>query len=404
MPERNVYLDHNATGPVHPEVVAALLPLLTDGYGNPSAPYRVGQNARQALDCARGQLAGLLGARTGDVVFTGGGTEANNLAISGAFFGRSEPRRRHLVISAIEHPSVRETCAWLKARHGAEVTVLGVGADGRVRLDELSASLRPDTLLVAVMHANNETGVLQPVAEIGRILKPLGVRFHIDGVQAAGRVPVDVEALGCHSYAVSGHKFGGMKGAGALVLRDREGMDAILRGGHQEGGWRAGTENVPGAVALGAAAEVAARDLAQNQAHALRLRGIFDGLAKRIPQCWRNGHPDLRLPNTTSLCCFNADAMSVVLALASLGISVGTGSACASHTQEPSGVLLAMGLDENAAFCTIRISTGPGTTAEDAEWAAERIEQVVERVRLVTSPEDVGGCGADCPCFAKASS
>ncbi|MDX9978775.1 MAG: cysteine desulfurase family protein [Lentisphaeria bacterium] len=404
MPERNVYLDHNATGPVHPEVRAAVLPHLAADFGNPSAPYPLGQSTRQALDRARAQLAGLLGGAAGDVVFTGGGTEANNLAISGAFFGRAEARRRHLVVSAIEHPSVRETCAWLAARHGAEVTVLGVGADGRVRLDELSACLRPETLLVAVMHANNETGVLQPVAEIGCLLQPLGVRFHIDGVQAAGRIPVDVEALGCHSYAVSGHKFGGMKGAGALILRDREGVDAILRGGHQEGGWRAGTENVPGLVALGAAAAVAARDLARNQAHALRLRTVFDGLANRIPQCWRNGHPDLRLPNTTSLCCFNADAMSVVLALASLGISVGTGSACASHSQEPSGALLAMGLDDHAAFCTIRVSTGPDTTLEDAEWAADRIEQIVERVRLVTSPEDIGGCGADCPCFAKTSS
>ncbi len=403
MAGQQVYLDHNATGPMHPEVVAAVLPYIQGGFGNPSAPYAIGQENHRAVDRAREQVAGLVGATAGDVVFTGGGTEANNLAISGAFLGRSEPMRRHLVLSAIEHPSVRETCAWLEAVHGAEVTVVGVGCDGRVRLDELAAALRPDTLLVTVMHANNETGVLQPVAEIGQLLRDRGVRFHVDGVQAAGRIPVDVAAIGCQSYSLSAHKFGGLKGTGALILRDPSGVMPILQGGHQERGWRAGTENVPGIVSMGAAADVARRDLSANMAHGLALRVIFDNLSARIPQCWRNGHAGLRLPNTTSLCCYHADAMSVVLALSSVGISVGTGSACASHSQEPSHVLLAMGLDEQAAFCTIRISTGPENTVEEARWAADQIAQAVERVRLVTAPEDIGGCGEDCPCFAHSS-
>ena len=400
MSGRNVYLDHNATSPVHPEVVDAVMPYLTGSFGNPSAPYEVGQEAQRAVSKARKQLARLLGAQTKDVVLTGGGTEANNLAITGAFFGRSVPTRRHLVLSGIEHPSVRKTCAWLEAVHGAEVTMGEVGCDGRVLLDKLEAALRPDTLLVTVMHANNETGVLQPVEEIGKLLQPHGIRFHIDGVQAAGRIPVDVGALGCHSYSVSAHKFGGMKGVGALILRDSENVQAIVRGGHQERGWRAGTENVTGIVAMGAAAEIASRDLLRNQAHCLRLRNVFDGLKSRIPRCWRNGNTDLRLPNTTSLCFLHADAMSVVLALSSVGISVGAGSACASHTQEPSHVLLAMGFSDDAAFCTIRISTGPETTVADAEWAADQIVQVVERVRLLTVPEDIGVCGDNCPCFA----
>lgn len=394
-----IYLDHNATSPVHPEVAEAVLPFLRESYGNPSAPYAAGQEARRALNEARAQVAALLGAAAEDIVFTGGGTEATNLAISGAFFGSAGAGRRHLVLSAIEHPCVAETCEWLRRVHGAEVTVVGVSSDGRVDPDEVDAALRPDTLLVAVMHANNETGVLQPVAEIGRRLAGRGVRFHVDGVQAAGRIPVDVAALGCHSYAISAHKFGGLKGTGALVLRGREGLEAVLHGGHQERGLRAGTENVPGVVAMGKAAAVAARDLARNQAQCLLTRSVFDRLTERIPRAWRNGHAELRLPNTVNLCCPHADAMSVVLALSSLGIYVGTGSACASHRQEPSRVLTAMGMSPEAAFCSIRVSVGPETTADEARHAADRIVECVERVRLVTSPEDIGICDENCPCF-----
>jgi cysteine desulfurase len=394
-----IYLDHNATSPVHPEVAEAVMPFLRDTYGNPSAPYAVGQEARRALNQARAQVAALLGAAPEDVVVTGGGTEATNLAISGAFFGRACENRRHLVLSAIEHPCVSETCEWLRRVHGAELTVVGVSADGRVDPDEVEAALRPETLLVAVMHANNETGVLQPVADIGRRLAGRGIRFHVDGVQVAGRLPVDVQALGCQSYAVSAHKFGGLKGTGALVLRERQGIEATIRGGHQERGLRAGTENVPGTVAMGKAAWVAARDLERNQAQCLRTRAVFDALTERIPRSWRNGHTDLRLPNTVNLCCLHADAMSVVLALSSLGIYVGTGSACASHRQEPSRVLTAMGRSPEAAFCSIRISVGPETTVAEARFAADRIVECVERVRLVTSPEDIGVCDENCPCF-----
>ena len=399
MPALRIYLDHNATSPVHPEVAEALLPFLRDAYGNPSAPYALGQEARRALDQARSQVAALLGATPAEVVFCGGGTEATNLAISGAFFGRADECRRHLVLSAIEHPSVSETCEWLRRFHGAEVTVVGVSSDGRVDPAEIEAAVRPETLLVAVMQANNETGVLQPVAEIGQRLAGRGIRFHVDGVQAAGRIPVEMKAIGCQSYAISAHKFGGMKGTGALVLRERQGLEAIIRGGHQERGLRAGTENVAGAVALGKAAWVAARDLERNQAQCRLTRGVFETLTERIPRSWRNGHAELRLPNTVNLCCLHADAMSVVLALSSLGIYVGTGSACASHRQEPSRVLTAMGLTPEAAFCSIRISVGPETTETEARLAAERIVECVERVRLVTSPEDIGVCDEDCPCF-----
>jgi cysteine desulfurase len=399
-----IYLDHNATSPVHPEVAEALMPYLREACGNPSAPYALGQEARRALQDARAHVAALVGAAAEEVVFTGGGTEACNLAIAGAFFARPVASRRHLVLSAIEHPCVSETCDWLRLVHGAEVTIVGVDASGRVDPAEVEAALRPETLLVAIMHANNETGVLQPVAEIGQRLAGRGIRFHIDGVQAAGRLPVNVAALGCQSYAISAHKFGGLKGAGALVLRDRQAVEAILRGGHQERGLRAGTENVPGLVALGQAAAVAARDLERNLAQCRRTRAVFDALTERIPRSWRNGDAERRLPNTLNLCCLHADAMSVVLALSSLGIYVGTGSACASHRQEPSRVLTAMGLSSEAAFCSIRISVGPDTTLDEARLAADRIVECVERVRLVTSPDDIGVCDENCPCFQEAAS
>lgn len=399
----SVYLDHNAAGPVHPEVAEAVRPFLDGNYGNPSAPYALGREARRALEGARAQVAALLHAEPRRVIFTGGGTEANNLAISGAFFSRRDASRRHLVTTAVEHPAVLQTCRWLAARHGAELTEVGVEPDGRVLPEAVTAALRPDTLLVAVMHANNETGAVQPVEQVGERLRGLGVLFHVDGVQAVGRLPVDMQAIGCDSYAISAHKFGGLKGCGALAIAPAAGIGAILQGGHQEAGLRAGTENVPGAVAMGKAAEVAARDLDANSAHALRLRGVFDRLAGSLRTCWINGPRDLRLPNTTNLCCLNADAMSVVLALSSMGIFVGTGSACASSVQRPSHVLKAMGLSDQAAFCSIRISTGPGTRLEEAECVAATLAEVVERVRLVTDPDAIGQCDETCPCHLEPS-
>jgi len=394
-----IYLDHNATAPVRPEVADAVMAVLRDTYGNPSAPYTIGQNARKAVAQARRQVAALLQVEPARVTFTSGGTEANNLAITGTFFGRHDPQRNHLITTAIEHPSVLRTCEWLARRHGADLTVLEVSSDGRVDPAEVFAAVRPETLIVAVMQANNETGVLQPVQEIGDLLNGTGIHFHVDGVQVAGRSRVDVGTSPCHSYSLSAHKFGGMKGTGALISKIGTAGDPILHGGHQEAGLRAGTENVPGIVAMGTAAEQAMETLDDTAAHVLRLRAVFDNLATIIPVSWINGHRDLRLPNTTNLCFLNADAMSVVLALSSVGIHIGTGSACASQDQEPSRILKAMGLSDTAAFCSVRISTGPENTLEDAEAAAKRIVQVVNRIRLVTDPEGIGTCDENCPCF-----
>ncbi len=393
-----IYLDYNATAPVRPEVTEALGPMLSEFFGNPSAPYALGQQARGVLDAAREHVAHLAGCNPDCIVFTSGGTEASNLALRGAFSHAAGQGRSHMVVSAVEHPCVWETAAWLHSR-GADLTVVPVDRLGRVDPDAVAAAIRPDTLLVSLMHANNETGVVQPVEQVARLCRRRGVLFHVDGVQAVGKIAVSVEDVGCDFYGLSAHKFGGLKGAGALVVRDRSVLEWIQQGGHQEGGLRAGTENVPGIFAMGKAAQIAHRDLETNQAANLAVRDVFDRLAQRIPMARINGHRAARLPNTVSICLLHADAMSVSLALSVEGIYVGTGSACASHSKKPSRVLTAMGLSDTAAHCTVRLSWGPDLGLGVAHRAAERVRETVEKIKLVTAPEDVGGCDEDCSCF-----
>lgn len=402
MTSADIYLDHNATSPVL-ACVRDALPSLLGTYGNPSAPYGLGQSARRAVSAARESVAFLIGASSAEqVVFTSGGTESSNLAIKGVFARLGFGVGGHVVISSVEHPAVAGPAGWLEGQ-GVSVTVVPVGRDGRVRAADVLSAIREDTRLVSVMHANNETGAVQPVEEIGAALRDRDVLFHVDGVQAAGKLPVSVESLGCDLYSVSGHKFGGVKGAGALYVRDRKRIGWVQQGGHQEWGLRAGTENVPGICAMGLAARAAAENLAANVRIQRACRDVFDSLTHRVPMARLNGHPEQRLPNTTNLCFLYADAMSVCMALSVQGIFIGTGSACASHRKEPSRVLRAMGLSDMAAYCSVRISTGPGTTIEQAKSAAEMTVQAVERVRLVTAPEAIGECGDDCPCFVDAA-
>jgi cysteine desulfurase len=396
-----IYLDWNATSPVHPEVAGAVMPFLHAEYGNPSAPYAPGRAARERIEAARAQTAALIGAAPEEIIFTSGGTESNNLAIKGACAARAKTPRRRLVTSAVEHPSVIETCRWL-ARQGCELTVVPVDGAGRVDARDVEAALRPDPMLLSIMHANNETGTIQPVQEISRLCRERGILFHVDGVQAAGKIGVDVKQLGCDLYSISAHKFGGIKGAGALYVRKGVAIEWTQQGGRQEGNHRAGTENVPGIVALGKAAEVARRDLEHNLRHYAEVMRPFGDLVRRLPAMRLNSHPADRLPNTVNLCCLYADAVNVVLSLSLLGVYVGTGSACASRRQEPSRVLLAMGLSETAALCSIRISAGPPTSLDEAERAAGLIAETVERIRRVNGPESIGRCAADCPCFFSA--
>jgi cysteine desulfurase len=397
-PSDGIYLDWNATSPVHPEVAEAVMPFLRGNYGNPSAPYAPGRAARERIETARAQTAALIGAAPEEIIFTSGGTESNNLAIKGACAAQGKSPRRRVVTGAVEHPSVIETCRWL-ARGGCEMTVVPVDGAGRVDSRDIEAALRPDATLVSIMHANNETGTIEPVREISRLCRERGILFHVDGVQAAGKIGVDVKQLGCDLYSISAHKFGGLKGAGALYVRKGVAIEWTQQGGRQEGGLRAGTENAPGIIALGQAAEVARRDLERNSRHYTEVMRPFGDLVRRLPAARLNGHPADRLPNTVNLCCLYADAVNVVLSLSLLGVYVGTGSACSSRRQEPSRVLRAMGLSEMAALCSIRISAGPATGLDEAERAAELIAETIERIRRVNGPESIGRCAADCPCF-----
>jgi cysteine desulfurase len=400
-PSQGIYLDWNATSPVHPEVAEAVMPFLCGEYGNASAPYAPGRAARERIEAARAQTAALIGAAPEEIIFTSGGTESNNLAIKGACAAQGKSRRRRLVTSAVEHPSVIETCRWL-ARQGCELTVVPVDGAGRVDARDIEAALRPDATLLSIMHANNETGTIEPVQEMSRLCRERGILFHVDGVQAAGKIGLDVKQLGCDLYSVSAHKFGGLKGAGALYVRKGVAIEWTQQGGRQEGDRRAGTENVPGIVALGQAAEVARRDLQRNLRHYTEVMRPFGDLVRKLPAMRLNGHPTDRLPNTVNLCCLYADAVNVVLSLSLLGVYVGTGSACSSRRQEPSRVLRTMGLSETAALCSIRVSTGPPTALDEAERAAALIAETVERIRRVNGPESIGRCAADCPCFFSA--
>jgi cysteine desulfurase len=397
-PSDGIYLDWNATAPVHPEVAEAVAPFLRGEYANPSAPYAPGRAARERIEAARAQTAALIGAAPEEIIFTSGGTESNNLAIEGACAAKWKSPRRRIITSAVEHPSVIETCRWLASR-GCELTVVPVDAAGRVDSRDVAAALRPDATLVSIMHANNETGTIEPVREIGQLCRERGILLHVDGVQAAGKIAVDVKELGCDLYSISGHKFGGLKGAGALYVRKGVAIERRQQGGPQEGRLRAGTENVPGIIAQGKAAEVARRDLERNSRHYAEIMRPFGDLVRTLPAARLNGHATERLPNTVNLCCLYADAVNVVLSLSLLSVYVGTGSACSSQRQEPSRVLRAMGLSETAALCSIRISAGPTTALDEAERAAKLILETVERIRSVSGPESIGRCAADCPCF-----
>ncbi len=361
-----VYLDHNATTPVLPEVVDAMLPYLREHFGNPSSDHPWGRAARRGVDRAREQVAALLGCGPGEVLFTSGGTEANNLAIRGTVAAR--PERRRVITSVIEHPATVEPCRHLE-RSGREVRWIGVDGDGVVRLDELDAALDGDTALVTVMLANNEVGTLQPVGEIARRARAVGARVHSDAAQAAGKVPVRVDELGVDLLSVAAHKLYGPKGVGALYVREGTALQPLVRGAGHERGLRPGTENVPYIVGLGAACAIAARDLDDE---ASRLRGLRDELLARlraaVPALARNGHPERGLPNTLSV-RFPGVLGSAVLAAAP-EVAATTGSACHTGGESPSGVLVAMGVDGAAALGTVRLSLGRGTTAGDVARAA----------------------------------
>ncbi|MBI4964546.1 MAG: IscS subfamily cysteine desulfurase [Desulfomonile tiedjei] len=373
-----VYLDHNATTPMDPEVLDVVMRHTRENYGNASSIHKPGNEARMALEAARRSVAQLLNCTARRITFTGGGSEADNLAIKGAAFANME-RGRHIITSAIEHPAVLATCRWLE-NFGFTVTYLGVDANGLVNPSDLKAAITPETILTSIMMANNETGAIQPIPELADIAHSKGVLFHTDAVQAVGKVPIDVDELGVDLLTLSAHKIHGPKGVGALYTRKGVALDPLVHGGKQENNLRAGTENVPGVVGLGKAAELAAQRLPEmRQVREIRDR-LESGIRSLVPDCKLNGPVDERLPNTLNLTLPGLRGESVVLALDQKGVALSSGSACRAGSPEPSHALIAMGLSDAEAHCALRFSLGRENTVEEIDRTLELMDRMLKEV------------------------
>ncbi len=380
------YLDNAATTPLDPVVAEAMQPYLRDSFGNPSSLHQAGRAARAAVETARSQVAGLLGAEAAEIAFTASGTEADNLALIGAF--EADACRRHFVTSAIEHPAILETLKYLEAR-GAAVTRVAPAADGIVAAEDVARALRPETRLVSVMAANNVVGTLQPIAEIGALCRERGVLFHTDAVQAAGKVPLDVRGASIDLLSMSAHKLHGPKGVGALFVRSGVRLAPLVHGGGQERGLRSATENVAGIVGFGTASAMAHASRGEEAARLVRLRDrLVGGLAASVPNARLLGHPFRRLPGHL---CFalegqEGETIKLLLALDGKGIAVSTGSACsASHAGQPSHVLVAMGLDAIRARGSLRITLGRFNTDADVDHFLSAFPESVAGMRPVMS-------------------
>ncbi len=380
---RRYYFDHNATTPVAPEVLEAMLPYLRGAHGNASSIHSFGQEARLGVDRARRQVASLLGCAARDIVFTSGGTEADNLAVFGTLRAAGGGAR-HAITSCVEHPAVLQAFEKLESE-GVAVDYLPVNADGLVSVDDARAALRPDTALISVMHANNELGAIEPVAEIGRTAHEAGVRFHTDGVQSCGKIPTRVGELGVDFFSLSAHKFYGPKGVGALYVRRGVQLENVQYGGRHERGRRPGTENVPGIVGLGAAAELAERNLAAEGARLAALRDrLEEEVLRNIEQCRVNGRGAPRVPNTTSIQFDRIEGEALLIALDLRGCAVSSGAACSSGAVEPSHVLIAAGLDRNRAKSTLRFSLGRETDDEHIDALTGALTEAVTHLRALS--------------------
>lgn len=388
---RRIYLDHSATTPVDPRVVEAMLPYLTKKFGNASSVHFFGQEARAAVDRARREVAALIGARASEIVFVSGGTEANNLAIKG-ITEITPSNKRHVITSAIEHSSVRGICEALeKGKNGWEITRLPAYEDGIVRTEDVRAALRADTVLISIMLANNEIGTIQPVEEIGALVRDERVSrhrqlfFHTDAVQAAGRIPLNVETLGCDLLSLSAHKLYAPKGTGALFVGRGVRLMSQNVGGHQEREKRAGTEGVPGIVAFGEAAKLAREEMGQRVEHDLRLRNQFEGgVSELVQDLVFNGDPARRLPHLSNISFRFVEGEGLLISLDLQGIAVSTGSACSSGTLEPSPVIRALGRNDELARGAIRFSFGKDNTEQDVNYVLEVLPRVVERLRQIS--------------------
>jgi len=380
---KRIYLDHAATTPTRSEVVEAMLPYFTDSFGNPSSVYSYGTEAREALTEAREKVAKLIGANTNEIVFTSGGTEADNYAIQGTVYANKE-EANHIITSTIEHHAVLDTCRWMEKR-GYDVTYLPVDKYGLIDPDDIKKAITDKTALITIMHANNEIGTIEPIAEIGKIAKEANVCFHTDAVQTAGHVPIDVNELGVDLLSMSAHKLYGPKGTGALYIKKGTKIDKYLHGGEQENNRRASTENVAGIVGFGAAAEMALRELTEEMGRLTALRDkLISGIFKHIDDVYMTGHPVKRLPNNVNLRVDYVEGESTLLNLDIEGICASSGSACTSSSLDPSHVMLALGVPHDQARSTIRFTLGRMTTKEEIERVLDVLPRIVTRLRSMS--------------------
>jgi cysteine desulfurase len=396
-----VYLDHNATTPLRPEVAEAMAECTgwAGLYGNPSSVHNVGRRARHRMEESRESVAQALGAEPRNVTFTGCGSEAINLAIKGAFFAAKRPRR-HIITSQVEHSAVLNACRWLETL-GCEVTYLAVDPMGRLDPQQVAEAITDHTILVTLIHANNEVGTLQPTAAIGALCRERGVPFHADAVQAVGKLPTSLESLQCDMLSMSAHKLYGPKGVGALVRRDGIDLAPLVHGGGQERGLRSGTEAVAQIVGLTKALQLALEEMPEVAPRLGHLRERLLGIVRDLEAVKLNGDPEHTLPHVVNLTFMYCDGMALGLNLSLRHIYVSQGSACTAGDMAPSHVLMAMGLSEQAAHGAIRFSIGRDNTDEQIDYVVSEVVGIVRKLRILTAPEDIGKCDENCPCFTR---
>ena len=381
--KHTIYLDNAATTKVSDEVLNEMLPFFKENYGNPSAIYTFAEQSRKAVDDARDKAAHLIGANSSDIYFTAGGSESDNWALKATaeFYGN---KGKHIITSKIEHHAILHTCEYLE-KNGFEITYLDVDGDGKISLDELEKAIRPDTILISIMTANNEIGTIEPIAEIGRIAHEHGVLFHTDAVQAYGNIPINVDEMNIDMLSASGHKLHGPKGIGILYIRKGVKIRSFIHGGAQERNRRAGTLNVPGIVGFGKAAELAERDMTKRNEDMIRVRDhLIKRITTEIPYVRLNGHETDRLPNNVNVCFRFIEGESMLILLDQLGVYASSGSACTSGSLDPSHVLLAIGLPHEIAHGSLRLTLSEETTIEDVDFVVDELTKIIERLRKMS--------------------
>jgi len=380
---QRIYFDHSATTPVDPEVIREMLPYFTEKFGNASSLHSFGREARYAMENARSRVAMLIGASPEEVIFTSGGTESDNIAIKGIAF-RSKSKGNHIITTKIEHPAVLATCRWLE-RQGFAVSYLPVASDGVVSPEDARAAITEKTILISIMHANNEIGTIQPIEEIGRMARERGIAFHTDAVQSVGKIPVDVKKMNIDLLSLSSHKIYGPKGAGALYIRKGVFIDTIIHGGGHERGLRSSTENIPGIVGLGKACELAQARMAADGARLSKMRDrIIKTVLGGIEESYLNGHPTKRLPHNAHFRFTGIEGESLLLRLDEKGIAVSTGSACSSKSLEPSHVLTSIGLNPVDSHGSLRVTLGRENTEEEMDYFLKVLPEVVKELRAMS--------------------